>query len=435
LGIPVNDLLTSLSGWMKEHPKLTKAISLTSLALGALFLVGGSVIWMTGKFITGISEGALAWMKFSSFVRNTECFKAAAQGIRSLTLATYLNVRSLWAQISASRVAQAVSGWWSGAIGGIKAFTVATWGSVSALWGTVQAYALSARYAAADWFGKAVRGITAFTTATWGTVTALWAQAAAWAATPFGMVSLAIVGLIAVGVLLWKNWDKVVGFFKGAWAWLTALFHKTPTWVLLMVPFIGVPLAIIKNWDKIKPFFAKVLGWITGFAKSMWKGGANLVKSIWDGMKSMAHKPVEAIQAIMQKVRRFLPFSPAKEGPLSDIHRLKFMETIAASMKPDAVLDKIRQTALLASKAFRPVVTAAMAVTAGAATAGTSAVGPSQGARGQVTAPITVNLTINHNVSGSSSPNDETAFMAMAARCAPKIARMIQEEVHGRGSF
>jgi hypothetical protein len=42
--------------------------------------------------------------------------------------------------------------------------------------------------------------------------------------------------------------------------------------------------------------------------------------------------PVRAIMWIVKKIRAFLPFSPAKEGPLRDIHRVKIAETIAASI-------------------------------------------------------------------------------------------------------
>jgi hypothetical protein len=41
------------------------------------------------------------------------------------------------------------------------------------------------------------------------------------------------------------------------------------------------------------------------------------------------------------KIRDYLPFSPAKAGPLRDIHRVKIVETIAQSVKPGALTSKM----------------------------------------------------------------------------------------------
>ncbi|MEM4618912.1 MAG: hypothetical protein QW607_01730 [Desulfurococcaceae archaeon] len=57
----------------------------------------------------------------------------------------------------------------------------------------------------------------------------------------------------------------------------------------------------------------------------------------------MASKPVEAFKSIVQKIRNFLPFSPAKEGPLRDIHQIKLVETIAQALTPSPLLEKMKQ--------------------------------------------------------------------------------------------
>jgi hypothetical protein len=51
------------------------------------------------------------------------------------------------------------------------------------------------------------------------------------------------------------------------------------------------------------------------------------------------------MRAIVTRIRRFLPFSPAKEGPLMDIHRIKLVETIADGIRPGALLGKVNQLA------------------------------------------------------------------------------------------
>ncbi|MEM0333417.1 MAG: hypothetical protein QXX30_03065 [Candidatus Aenigmatarchaeota archaeon] len=57
----------------------------------------------------------------------------------------------------------------------------------------------------------------------------------------------------------------------------------------------------------------------------------------------MASKPIEAFKSIVQKIRNLLPFSPAKEGPLRDLHQIKLMETIAQGLTPYPLLERMKQ--------------------------------------------------------------------------------------------
>ena len=53
---------------------------------------------------------------------------------------------------------------------------------------------------------------------------AQWLLNAAMAANPIGIVIVAITALVAAGIALWKNWDKVVEFFKRAWSNIKMFF-------------------------------------------------------------------------------------------------------------------------------------------------------------------------------------------------------------------
>lgn len=99
----------------------------------------------------------------------------------------------------------------------------------------------------------------------------------------------------------------------------------------------GIAIAaflIYKYWGPITQFFTRIWKSVANIAGKMKEAGANLINMLWQGIKSMAMKPVEAIKAIAQKIRNHLPFSPAKEGPLRDIHRIRLVETIAETIKP-----------------------------------------------------------------------------------------------------
>ena len=75
---------------------------------------------------------------------------------------------------------------------------------------------------------------------------------------------------------------------------------------------------------------------ITGWFSNFMSAGANIVGMIADGIKGAVGKVTGAISDVVSKIREYLPFSPAKTGPLKDIHRLNFGGTIADSIYRDA---------------------------------------------------------------------------------------------------
>ena len=69
--------------------------------------------------------------------------------------------------------------------------------------------------------------------------------------------------------------------------------------------------------------------------------GSRFMETLAAGILAGKHFVTDAIGSVLAEAREYLPSSPAKRGPLSDIHRLKFMETIASSINPAPLLDAI----------------------------------------------------------------------------------------------
>lgn len=172
---------------------------------------------------------------------------------------------------------------------------------------------------------------------------------------PLTLYILAAVALAAIVYVVIRNWDKIKAFFVRLWAATKAIFSAA--WQTIKKLFLNYTPhgLIIKHWDKIKGFFnnlwsnvkgifKSVVNWFVTLNTKFFNAGSNIVKSIWNGIKSMASKPVQAIKAIVTKIRNHLPFSPAKEGPLKDIHRIKLVETIAQSIKPNALTSAFSNT-------------------------------------------------------------------------------------------
>ena len=71
---------------------------------------------------------------------------------------------------------------------------------------------------------------------------------------------------------------------------------------------------------------------IDEWKNNFFNAGKNIVNSIANGIRSSISTVTNAIGNVVQGIRNFLPFSPAKEGPLKDLDKLNFGGTIAYSI-------------------------------------------------------------------------------------------------------
>jgi TP901 family phage tail tape measure protein len=143
---------------------------------------------------------------------------------------------------------------------------------------------------------------------------------------PLGLLITAVIAAITAGYLLWKNWDKVVAWFKSHF----------PTAFKVVSTVINKIIEVIKSIANL----------------NLLEAGKKILTTLVDGIKSVANKPIEIMRSIVQKIRNLLPFSPAKEGPLKDLHRIKLIETIADAIKPSPLIEKMQN---VLSKALLPV--------------------------------------------------------------------------------
>ena len=100
-----------------------------------------------------------------------------------------------------------------------------------------------------------------------------------------------------------------------------------------------VPPKIEKIWEDVKTIFKTTVDF-------WYDAGANIIQSLIDGIESKVSSLTNIMQSITQGIRDFLPFSPAKVGPLSDIHKIQLVETIAQTIKPGP-LENAMQGALM----------------------------------------------------------------------------------------
>lgn len=164
--------------------------------------------------------------------------------------------------------------------------------------------------------------------------------------------------------------------------------------------------------------------------------GARMMETLAQGMQSRAQVVVNRIRATMQQVRDHLPSSPAKVGPLSDIHRLKFGETIASSIKAGPMVRAMRNAAAATMAAAVATVpanaqSAGIAVSAGPRPASVAASGPAAqlGPAGssQRGGGTVINYNPTLNLSGDAK-SAEASLRAQLQAHSRDIKRIVDEE-------
>lgn len=243
---------------------------------------------------------------------------------------------------------------------------------------------------------------------------------------PLGWIALTIAG---VALLVYKYWKPITGFFKGVWQGLVSglqplmpLFNKFSK---TLEPIVK-PIKAIIDWFKklIKPVedtggAAEKMGIRFGKAiADIIMKFANLVKKVFDfgskigdmlsgGILSKLGKTKDAISRHAQIIRDFLPHSPAKTGPLKDLHKIKIVETIASTIKPFPLVAAMNKSLGFLSGGFKANV-----------------------GRGK-SAPASIIITYNPTVTISGSESKEE-FLQLLRKHKDEILAIIRRESERR---
>ncbi|HEY6278521.1 MAG TPA: phage tail tape measure protein [Streptosporangiaceae bacterium] len=192
-------------------------------------------------------------------------------------------------------------------------------------------------------------------TKTWAAVQ--WLLNVALDANPIGLVIAAVAALV-IGVIYAYNHFRIfrvvvadVGrMFEAVFGWLKA--HWPLVLAILTGP-VGLAVLFIKShWQEIvagaQQLWHDVVSWFTrigndivrltlGWPKMLWQAGVNMIMGLVHGIESAAMAPVHAVENIVSDIRNFLPFSPARRGPLSgagspDVAGRRIGQMLAAGM-------------------------------------------------------------------------------------------------------
>jgi phage-related minor tail protein len=146
---------------------------------------------------------------------------------------------------------------------------------------------------------------------------------------------------------LWESIKQIIGgALELIWGWVQ-LFGVGR--LLKLFGSLGTKLLniIVDMWNKIKyefdfkmlqisdgvtGVFNKIVDFVMGLGRTFYNAGKGLIDQMKEGIENAAQSVINSVKNIAQKVRDFLPFSPAKTGPLSDLDKLDFGGPISDSL-------------------------------------------------------------------------------------------------------
>lgn len=327
-------VLARVSEWIGKNQELVKVIAMVVLGIGIALMVFGTLTAVIGGIGLIVTKTIGIFTSFGGAI------------LKIPDLLDTVRIQAMYAGDALKNGFGAVKGFASSAVSGIKSVTssiismgkAAVVNGYNALKRMVVGMANMARQAIVT----AVQAMPGLIASVWSFTTALLANPITW-------VIVGIAALIAALVLLYQNWDSVVSWIQGVWSgfvsgiqagfdWIRNLFAGMPVWLQVAIaafmPFIGIPMLIINNWSSITGFFSNL--WtgignvfsngiqsikqsITNSLSWFRESGSKIMTTFTEGIKSAVSAPVEAVKGGLAKIRKMLPFSDAKEGPLSTL--------------------------------------------------------------------------------------------------------------------
>lgn len=209
-------------------------------------------------------------------------------------------------------------------------------GAVTALMVVTQAHAAVMAVQAAGGIAAyiAQMGIVQTATKVWTAVQ--WLLNTAMLANPITLIIVAIVALIAIVVLAWKNsetfreivigaWNAIKDAAGAVWDWIKNAISTAFEFLKNLAVNWSLPGLIVKHWDTIKNAAGAVWDWIkdkVGGAfdwiknkivlgmegirivwNAVWNGAKNLVDSVWEGIKSGVSNGISAVVGFVTGIR------------------------------------------------------------------------------------------------------------------------------------
>ncbi|OSX53670.1 phage tail tape measure protein [Anoxybacillus ayderensis] len=132
--------------------------------------------------------------------------------------------------------------------------------------------------------GTAMQGFGALASvlASAGGMAGVFSSAIAVITGPIGIAIGAIAGLVAIGMVLYKNWDEIKLFLSATWE--------------------GIKAVAVAVWDGLKTYFTTIFNIYKTIFTTVWEGIKTVITTVWEGLKTAATAIFEGIKAYFTTV-------------------------------------------------------------------------------------------------------------------------------------
>jgi TP901 family phage tail tape measure protein len=138
-----------------------------------------------------------------------------------------------------------------------------------------------------------------------------------------GLVSTVSGTFSQIGSFAVSVWSSVRGSAASAWSSIASMASKAAGG--LRAPFSVLASRASSAWSVVRGAVSNAFSSILSGAKSLvasaFASGRSMMTTIASGIRSAMSAPYEAARSALSRLRRLLPFSDAKEGPLSTLSR------------------------------------------------------------------------------------------------------------------
>lgn len=113
-----------------------------------------------------------------------------------------------------------------------------------------------------------------------------------------------------------NKWNSLT---SDAWSWTTSMWEAGKANAKSIASGFKSNLSGLGDtiWDGMNNAFESIWSW----SETFYKSGKGLLNSFTNGIRSAFNGAIDTVWEGLKAIRRLLPFSPAKEGPLSDLDK------------------------------------------------------------------------------------------------------------------
>jgi len=130
-------------------------------------------------------------------------------------------------------------------------------------------------------------------------------------------ILVSVLAISAAIYLIYRNWDTLKPYFVKLWNGIKYVFTTAIKAIKFYLWDMNPVVLIYNNWSKVVDFFRNLWGtvkglfqsfvdWIFNIPSMMYDAGANMMNSLWEGLKAMAYKPIQAVKDVASSISSYL---------------------------------------------------------------------------------------------------------------------------------